>query len=138
MAKLTVKKFTSPEETRPFQSHGRVDLITLEGGTVGRGIFEPGWKWSDDVKPIAGTESCEAFHSGYVLSGRMHIVMDDGQEVAVGTRRLHRLPARTRRLDRGRRALRDAGRRRYGGVRAPFAGGWSRSGGAAERTVSSV
>jgi hypothetical protein len=84
MAKLTVKKFTSPEETRPFRAHGRVDLLSIEGGTVGRGIFEPGWRWSNDVKPIAGTKSCQAFHSGYVLSGRMHLIMDDGQEAEVG------------------------------------------------------
>jgi Cupin domain len=84
MAKLTVRKFSSPDETRPFKSHGRVDLLTLGAGTVGRAVFEPGWKWSVDVKPLAGTESCEANHSGYVLSGRMHIVMADGEEADVG------------------------------------------------------
>ncbi len=84
MAKLIVKKFSSADETRPFRAHGHVDLLKIEGGTVGRGIFEPGWKWSVDVKPIAGTQSCEASHSGYVLSGRMHIVMDDGQQAEVG------------------------------------------------------
>lgn len=84
MARAIVKKFSSADETRRFQAHGHVDLIKVEGGTVGRGVFEPGWRWSQDVKPIAGTKSCEASHSGYVLSGRMHIVMDDGQEADVG------------------------------------------------------
>jgi len=83
MAKLTVRKFSSPDETRPFQSRGRVDLLTVGGATVGRGVFEPGWKWSVDVKPIAGTERCEASHSGYVLSGRMHVVMADGEEADI-------------------------------------------------------
>ncbi len=84
MANLIVKKFSSADETRPFKAHGHVDLINLEQGPVARGVFEPGWKWSNDVKPIAGTKSCEASHSGYVLSGRMRIVMDDGQQAEVG------------------------------------------------------
>lgn len=84
MAKLLVKKFSSPDETRPFQGHGHVDLIKIGEGTIGRGVFEPGWKWSVDVKPIAGTKSCQASHSVYVLSGRMRIVMDDGQQMEVG------------------------------------------------------
>ncbi len=84
MASMIVKKFSSADETRPFRAHGHVDLVKIEGGTVGRGVFEPGWRWSQDVKPIAGTKSCEASHSSYVLSGRMHIVMDDGEAVDVG------------------------------------------------------
>jgi predicted ester cyclase len=77
--RLTVKKFSSPDETRSF-GKGRAEILELSEGTIGRGIFEKGWRWSKDVKPIAGTASCEIHHSGYVLSGRMHIVMDDGQE----------------------------------------------------------
>jgi hypothetical protein len=52
--------------------------------TVGRGVFEPGWRWSQHVKPIAGTDSCQTAHLGYVVSGRMHIVMDDGGESECG------------------------------------------------------
>ena len=77
--KLTVRKFSSPDETRPF-GNGRAEILKVSEGTIGRGIFEKGWKWSKDVKPLAGTQSCEADHCGYVLSGRMHVVMDDGQE----------------------------------------------------------
>lgn len=84
MAKMLLKKFSSADETRPFKAHGYVDILNVEGGTVGRGVFEPGWKWSEDVKPLAGTKSCEAAHSGYVLSGSMHVVMDDGQEEEMG------------------------------------------------------
>jgi EutQ-like cupin domain len=79
MAKMLLKKFSSADETRPFP-HGRVDILKIGDGTVGRAVFEPGWKWSRDVQPIAGTKSCEASHSAYVLSGRMHVVMDDGEE----------------------------------------------------------
>jgi hypothetical protein len=83
MAKLTIKQFGTPDETRPF-GHGHMDVVKFEGGTVGRGVFEPGWRWSNDVKPIAGTKSCQASHAGYVLSGRMHLVMDDGTEGDIG------------------------------------------------------
>ena len=54
------------------------------GGLAGRGTFEPGWKWSEDVKPIAGTASCQAAHTGYVTSGRMHVAFDDGSSIDVG------------------------------------------------------
>ena len=84
MAKAIVKRFSAADETRPFRGHGHVDVLKIGDGTVMRGVFEPGWKWSADVKPIAGTETCQVLHSGYVLSGRMHIVMDEGQEVDVG------------------------------------------------------
>ena len=59
-------------------------MVTIAGATDGRAVSNPGWKWSNDVKPIAGTESCQAPHTGYVVSGRMHIVMDDGTEGEAG------------------------------------------------------
>jgi hypothetical protein len=83
MAKLTIKKFTQPDETRPFDK-GRAEILQLGEGTVGRGVFEPGWKWSQCVKPIAGTKSCESAHLGFVVSGRMRVRMDDGQESEMG------------------------------------------------------
>jgi mannose-6-phosphate isomerase-like protein (cupin superfamily) len=81
--KLQVKKFSAADETRTFP-HGRVELVHVPGGTMGRAIFEPGWKWSSDVKPIANTKSCEMAHSIYVLSGRTHVRMDDGEELDLG------------------------------------------------------
>ncbi len=83
MSKLLVKKFSAADETRTIP-HGRVELVNAPGGTIGRVIFEPGWKWSKDVKPIAGTKSCEMAHSVYVLSGRSHVRMDDGDEMEIG------------------------------------------------------
>jgi quercetin dioxygenase-like cupin family protein len=75
----------SPEEVREFQGGtGRVELVNLDGGAVGRATFLPGWRWSEHVKPIAKTESCEAAHMGYYISGRMKVVMDDGEEVEFG------------------------------------------------------
>ena len=66
MARMVRKSLDSPEETRPFnEGKGKVELVNLDGGPVGRATFEPGWQWSKHVKPIAGTESCQAAHSGY-------------------------------------------------------------------------
>ena len=81
---VEVKSFESPDEVRPFEGNGQAKAVTLAGHTVLEGTFEPGWKWSENVKPIAGTDSCEAAHFGYVLSGSMRIFMDDGSEGEVG------------------------------------------------------
>jgi uncharacterized cupin superfamily protein len=81
---LEVKSFDSPDEVREFEGNGRAEVIQIGGQTVGRGTFEPGWKWSANIKPIAGTESCEVSHIGYVLSGRMRVFMDDGSEGECG------------------------------------------------------
>jgi hypothetical protein len=81
MNRLERKRFTSPDETRPFTDKGYAEVINFEGGIVGRGLFEPGWRWSKHVKPIAGTDSCQASHTCYVLQGQMHIAMDDGSEL---------------------------------------------------------
>ncbi|MCA1698484.1 MAG: cupin, partial [Actinobacteria bacterium] len=78
MAAAEVKNFDSPDETRPFEGKGKADVVEVGGQTVGKGVFEPGWKWSNNVKPIAQTDSCQVSHLGYVLSGRMRIYMDDG------------------------------------------------------------
>ncbi len=74
------KNLDLPDETREF-ARGKMDVVTLDGVTVGRAVFEPGWKWSESVRPIAGTESCEVAHVGYVISGRMQVRMDDGTEL---------------------------------------------------------
>ena len=83
MAGLASKSFDAADDVRTFDK-GRMEVLTLGGATVGRATFEPGWKWSECVKPIAGTESCQAAHLGYVVSGRMHVVMDDGTEGGAG------------------------------------------------------
>jgi hypothetical protein len=77
------KKFSAPDETRTFP-HGKAEIINIGGGTVGRLTLEPGWRWSQDVKPIAGTEWCEAPHFQYQVSGRMHVVMENGTEFDLG------------------------------------------------------
>jgi hypothetical protein len=78
MSKLEAKRFETPDEVRPFTAHGHIDLVQLTTGAVGLATLEPGWKWSADVKPIAGTETCQVGHIGYCLSGRMGVRMEDG------------------------------------------------------------
>jgi hypothetical protein len=73
------KTFSKPDETREFP-HGHVEILNVGDGVVGRLVFEPGWRWSDDVKPIAKTKSCTAPHFQYHVSGRLAIHMDDGTE----------------------------------------------------------
>lgn len=75
--------FDSPDEVRQFP-HGQADVLNTEAGPVARLVLHPGWKWSSDVKPIAGTEWCEAPHFQYHVSGRIHIAMSDGHEFDVG------------------------------------------------------
>ncbi|MFI8293516.1 cupin domain-containing protein [Streptomyces sp. ms191] len=85
MTGIVSRSFDSADETRPFEDgKGRLDLVTTERGAVGRAVFEPGWQWSKHVKPIAGTDSCQAAHVGYVVSGRMKVVMDDGETAELG------------------------------------------------------
>lgn len=84
MAGFEVKSLDSPDETRPFVENGQAEVISIGGGTVLRGTFEPGWRWSEHVKPLAQTDSCQSPHFLYVLSGRMAVVMDDGAEGEIG------------------------------------------------------
>ncbi|MGB8650583.1 MAG: cupin domain-containing protein [Mycobacteriales bacterium] len=81
MAGILKKSFDQSKDVRPFaDGKGKLAMLDLESGSVGMATFEPGWRWSEHVKPIAGTASCEAAHAGYILSGHMTIRMNDGSE----------------------------------------------------------
>jgi quercetin dioxygenase-like cupin family protein len=84
VAELEVRNHDKADETRPFTGKGWVDVLRLGAGTVGRGTFEPGWQWSEHVKPIAATESCQSAHLAYCVSGRMAVRMDDGTKMEIG------------------------------------------------------
>ncbi len=86
------KTFGMPDEIREF-THGRAEILNFGAGDVGRLVLEPGWRWSNDVKPIAGTESCEAPHFQYHVSGRLQIRMDDGTEMIAEPGDITSLPA---------------------------------------------
>src|SRR5215218_5576092 len=79
MKNTECKNFASSDETRTF-GHGKVELLNIGDGTVGKLTLEPGWRWSEDVKPVAGTDWCEAPHFQYQVSGMLHVVMKDGTE----------------------------------------------------------
>jgi mannose-6-phosphate isomerase-like protein (cupin superfamily) len=83
MAGIQSRNFDSPDETRT-PDKTRVDVVRMGDTTVGRFAFEPGWKWSECVKPVAGTDSCQARHVGVVGTGRLVVRHDDGTEVEVG------------------------------------------------------
>ena len=85
MPSLIRKSLDQPEEIRPFEGGtGRLELVNLDAGPVGRATFLPGWRWSEHVKPLARTDSCQAAHLCYFVSGRMAVVMDDGETAEFG------------------------------------------------------
>ncbi len=91
MSQMQKKDFSQPDEVRTFDK-GKLELVTVGGVTFGRALLEPGWKWSTSVKPLANTASCEAPHLQYHVSGRLHVVMDDGSEDEFGPGEVSQLP----------------------------------------------
>ena len=84
--------FDKPDEVREGDNW-RLELVNLSGGAqVGRMTLQPGWRWSADVKPVAGTELCEAPHQQYQVSGRVHVRMADGTEIEAGPGDVTSLP----------------------------------------------
>ncbi len=79
MGKVELKHFDTPDEVREFPK-GRLELVKIGGATIGRAIFQPGWRWATSVQPIAKTKSCEAPHFQYHVSGVLRVRMDDGSE----------------------------------------------------------
>lgn len=92
VAGIDVRSFDSPDEIRPFEGKGEAQVVKVAGRPIGRGVFEPGWRWSTSVKPVAGTDSCQVSHLGYCISGRMKISMDDGSGDDVGPGDVFALP----------------------------------------------
>lgn len=84
MSGLETKSFDAPDETRPFADKGAAEVLAIGGSSVMRARFEPGWRWSEHLRPVVGTDSCQSSHFLYVLSGRMHVVMNDGTEGEAG------------------------------------------------------
>ena len=83
MASLATHSISTPHETRPFAQNGHIDVVTIGDFTMGKGVFEPGWRWSTDVKPIMNTDSCMGNHTGICTAGAMTVRMDDGTELTV-------------------------------------------------------
>jgi mannose-6-phosphate isomerase-like protein (cupin superfamily) len=83
MSKIQKKSMNSPDETRTFDK-GKIDLTKIGDTRIGRMYLEPGWTWEKCMKPIAKTESCQASHTQYVVSGRVGVKMNDGSEEEYG------------------------------------------------------
>jgi quercetin dioxygenase-like cupin family protein len=71
------RDFARPDEVRTFEK-GRLELVHTSAGDIGRMVLSPGWRWSEHVRPIVGTELCQAAHAGYQISGRLRIQLADG------------------------------------------------------------
>ena len=85
------KTFSAPDEVREFPN-GKAEIVAVGGAEVGRLIFEPGWRWSTDVQPLAKTASCEAPHFQYHVAGKLGIRMDDGTEFVATSGDITSLP----------------------------------------------
>lgn len=92
MSGITNKSFDSPEETRSVDK-GKVEVLNLNGVQVMRAVFQPGWKWSECVKPLVKTNSCEVSHLIYTISGEMIVKMDDGSEMQIKPGDVTQIPA---------------------------------------------
>ncbi len=79
-SKFARKSLNSPDVSREC-GHGKLDLVTLEDTTLAKFTFQPGWKWSESVRPMVNTDSCQVQHLQYVISGRLRIVQDDGRQM---------------------------------------------------------
>jgi hypothetical protein len=76
------RDFGAPAETRtPHKT--TVELVNLAGGQIGRYTFQPGWRWSECIKPVVGGERCQVDHIGYVVSGNLHAEHEDGTTIEV-------------------------------------------------------
>ena len=92
MPRLQYKRFASPEHERTFP-HGSAQVVTLDDATIGIARWEPGWRWSTHLAPIAGTSSCQVHHLGYAISGRLQVVMDDGQSLEIPGGSAYEIPS---------------------------------------------
>lgn len=84
MGALEKGSIESPDEVRPFRAHGHSDVVSLPGFTIGRSTYEPGWRWSEDVRPIVGGDLCQVRHTGMFLQGQMTVKSDDGSTLTYG------------------------------------------------------
>jgi class 3 adenylate cyclase len=89
--RLQRRRFTEPSDVRTMP-RGRIDIVELDDTLVGRMTYEPGWRWSVDIQPIAGTDTCQYHHVGVTLSGRLRAQMPDGTELEIGPGDVFEIP----------------------------------------------
>ena len=83
MGKIETKSLDKPDETRPFPN-GAAEMVTIGSTMIGRSRMKPGWRWSNDIKPIAGTDQCMILHKVYCISGSLMVHAEDGTELQIG------------------------------------------------------
>ncbi len=86
-----VKSHQSPDEVRT-PSKTRVEICRMEAFTLGRFKFEPGWRWSECIKPVVKTDSCQVSHVGYAISGRLTVRMKDGTQQTISAGQSFTIP----------------------------------------------
>jgi quercetin dioxygenase-like cupin family protein len=91
VSKFEVKSHDEPDEVRT-PSKTRIELVRLEGFTLGRFTFQPGWRWSECIKPVVETDSCQNSHVGYALAGRLTVVDNDGATRSIGPGQSYTIP----------------------------------------------
>ena len=91
MVQMIKKNFDAPDETRPM-TKGKAEVVNFGDLQPMRTAFEPGWRWSESVKPIAKTDSCQVQHLTYFISGRLAVRMDDGSDAEFGPGDLGSIP----------------------------------------------
>jgi hypothetical protein len=91
LTEMEYKTLSKPDEKRTFDK-GQLELVSVAGVTFGRVTLQPGWKWSTAIKPIVNTKSCEAAHLQYHISGKLHVVMDDGTTANFGPGDVSNIP----------------------------------------------
>ncbi len=90
MPGIETNDFSSPDEVRT-PDKTTVELVKLASGEIGRFTFQPGWKWSECIKPVVGTDSCQVEHVGYAVSGSLHVEHADGSAADVGAGAVYRI-----------------------------------------------
>jgi class 3 adenylate cyclase len=91
VARLQHKSVDKPDEVRPYPL-GQNEVFEMDDFVIGRMVHEPGWQWTSHVRPIAGTDRCMYHHLGYVVSGRLHVTMEDGDETVIGPKEMFEIP----------------------------------------------
>ena len=91
VTKLETKKLDSPDEVRT-PNKTRVEIVRMEGFTLGRFNLEPGWRWSECIKPVVKTETCQVSHVGYAVSGRITVQMKDGTKKTISAGESYSIP----------------------------------------------
>jgi len=86
-----LRTFATPDEIRPIPK-GRAAIVSLDEATVARSEFYPGWRWSTDLAPIMGTQSCQVHHLGHAVSGVLHVRMDDGEALDIPPDSIYEIP----------------------------------------------